>query len=43
MRRFLYTNYLMKMAFKKVRDLIPLVNININATNEHMAEVERRI
>ena len=34
---------LMDMEFGKVQDLLPQVNINIGATNEHVAEVERRI
>ena len=32
----------MDMKLKKVMDLIPLVNINISMTNEHVTEVERR-
>ena len=31
------------MEFKKVRDLIPPVNVNISTTNKYVAEVERRI
>ena len=33
----------MDMEFENVMDLIPQVNINISAANEHVAEVERRI
>ena len=33
----------MNMEFEKVRDLIPLASINISATNEHKAKVQRRI
>ena len=38
-----YINYLINIEFEKVQDLLPQVNINIGATNEHVAEVERRI
>ena len=30
----------MEMESEKVRDLMPMVNINISATNEHVDEVE---
>ena len=33
----------MDMEFEKLRYLLSQVNVNISATNEHVAEVERRI
>lgn len=33
----------MDMVFEKVRDLMPMVNVNISAANKHVVEVERRI
>ena len=40
---FYIETILMDMEFENDRDLIPQVNINTSATNEHVAEVERRI
>ena len=34
---------LMDMEFDKIKDLIPMINVNISAANEHVAEVEQRI
>ena len=34
---------LMDMEFDKIKDLIPMINVNISATNEHVVEVEQRI
>ena len=33
---------LMDMEFDKIKDLIPMINVNISATNEHVVEVEQR-
>ena len=33
----------MDMEFDKIKDLIPMINVNISATNEHVAEGEQRI
>ena len=32
----------MEMEFEKVWDLMPIVNINITATNEHVTEVQSK-
>ena len=31
------------MVFEKIKDLIPMINVNISATNENVVEVEQRI
>ena len=40
---FYVQTILMDMEFDKVKDIIPMVNINISAANEHVTDVEQRI
>ena len=40
---FTIQTILMVVEFKKVRDLVHMVNITISATNEHVGEVKRQI
>ena len=40
---FYVLTILMDVEFENDSDLIPMVNINISATHEHTADVERRI
>ena len=40
---YIVRTLLKDMEFEKIRGLLPQVNVNISATNGHVAEVERRI
>ena len=40
---FLVNLMLMDMEFEKVRDKLPLVEVNTTAAREHVPEIERRI